>query len=202
MKIIENVIAEFCRDFVRHPYYCYTEHGIHAAFYANLATALPNKYAVWNDQRVGLVQKEYPTATALGKPRRQHWDIAVLANPLRPVKSRPAGAPEYDYLHLDAAIEFSLNEGENHLTDDLQRLEQAEYVANPYIVQLYRLSPAGARFSGRDRSPDSSHIVPLESVVRLSKKYRATVFYARADAADSTSNGIWRIAASRTSTIS
>jgi len=76
MQIVETVrqtIIQFCTEFMEHPYLCYTEHGQHALFYARLYNALSpeHRYTIWRGQKIGVVQKEYPTAGKLGKPRRQ-----------------------------------------------------------------------------------------------------------------------------------
>ena len=42
MDIIDSVRStakEFCLEFVQNPYLCYTEHGLHARFYAMLYNA-------------------------------------------------------------------------------------------------------------------------------------------------------------------
>ena len=82
-KTVEDTIEKFCAEFVTHPYICYTEHGQHARFYSHLYGALPEKrrYVDWKQKKVCSLQKEYPTAGALGKTRRQHWDIALIKSP-------------------------------------------------------------------------------------------------------------------------
>jgi hypothetical protein len=76
------------------------------------------RYLTWNNQKVCVLQKEYPTAGKLGKPQRQHWDIAVLKNPPESLETKNT----YDYLKLFAAIEFGMNEAKEHLEDDIERL--------------------------------------------------------------------------------
>jgi len=107
------------------------------------------RYITCQQQKVCAIQKEYPTAAKLDKPRRQHWDIAVLQD----------DAIQYDYIKLLAAIEFGMNEAEEHLVEDIRRLEHPESnVENKFVVHLYRLSQSGQQFSGRDWSPGSSQI--------------------------------------------
>ena len=94
-----------------------------------------------------VLQKEYPTADALGKPKRQHWDIAVLKNPLACL---PGKQPPYDYLCLAAVIEFGLNEAREHLEDDIDRLRHpGANVEQGYFVHLYRLTAPTVKLSGR-----------------------------------------------------
>ncbi|MBO8167891.1 MAG: hypothetical protein H0Z35_01755 [Thermoanaerobacteraceae bacterium] len=95
--IVRNVIEDFCREFSKFPYLCYTEHGLHARFYSALYNALPPaaRYINWEGKKICVIQKEYPTAGTLGKPRRQNWDIAVIQNP---PSTLPGKEPSYDYL--------------------------------------------------------------------------------------------------------
>ena len=76
--------SKFCKDFVEHPYRCYTEHGLHALFYTKLYNALPEP-ALYRDvggREMCVIQKEYPTHDSIGRSRRQHWDIAVIKTPV------------------------------------------------------------------------------------------------------------------------
>jgi len=67
LEIVYQTIAAFCVEFVDHPYLCYTEHGQHALFYTKLYSALPEelRYATWQQQKICVLQKEYPTAKNL-----------------------------------------------------------------------------------------------------------------------------------------
>lgn len=114
-EIFQQTIVHFTTEFLHNPYLCYTEHGLHALFYAQLYHALPaeQRYLTWQKQRICVLQKEYPTAHNLGKPQRQHWDIALIQNP--PQHSRPSDVGAYDYLKLAAVVEFGLNENAAHL---------------------------------------------------------------------------------------
>jgi len=78
--IVHQVAKEFVLEFIANPYLCYTEHGQHARFYTMLYNALPaeQRYTKWGANTVCVIQKEYPTAGKLGKPQRQHWDVAVI----------------------------------------------------------------------------------------------------------------------------
>jgi len=80
IAVVRKTVVDFCKDFIQDPYLCYTEHGQHALFYTMLYNALPpdQRTATWEGRSICLLQKEYPTAGKLGKPTRQHWDIALL----------------------------------------------------------------------------------------------------------------------------
>jgi hypothetical protein len=196
MKILETVrqtLVTFCVEFVQHPYLCYTEHGQHALFYAKLYSALPEelRYATWQQQKVCVLQKEYPTATNLGKPQRQHWDVSVLSVPLT---SRENGAESYDYFNLLAAIEFGMNEAKEHLVDDIKRLEHADSnSAQKFIVHFYRLSNAGNKISGRDWSQNSVRIMNPVEVGDLTIDSSVEIFYCIADNTGKYENGAWYI---------
>jgi hypothetical protein len=105
IDIVRHTILQFCSEFVQDPYLCYTEHGQHALFYTMLYNALPEqqRYATLHGNKLCVVQKEYPTAGNLGKPQRQHWDIAVIQTPPEGIGTEPQ---VYDYLKLTAAVEF------------------------------------------------------------------------------------------------
>jgi len=66
----------------------------------------------------------------LGKPQRQHWDIALIQSP--PQHNHFSNISTYDYLKLAAVVEFGLNENIVHLQDDIERLSHAR--ANVVIV--------------------------------------------------------------------
>src|SRR5262245_31346078 len=104
---IRPTLIDFCKEFVDSPYLCYTEHGLHARFHERLYNAFSEseRYTHCNGQQLCVVQKEYPTASRLGKSRRQHWDISVVRTPVVP----PARLNAFDYLPLTAVIEFGLN---------------------------------------------------------------------------------------------
>ena len=117
-------VAAFCREFGAHPYLCYTEHGLHALFFARLYASYPEhgRYAEWDGDRVCVVQKQYSTAASLGKPRRQYWDIAALRTRCECVRGLPARHPAFDYLRLATAVKFGLNYPAAHLAEDVRRL--------------------------------------------------------------------------------
>jgi hypothetical protein len=172
---VQQVLHEFVLTFIEHPYDSYTEHGQHAIFFADLIGRLSpdDRYTYWQDKRVSVVQKEYPTAGRLGKPRRQHWDIAVIKTPTQ------SNFGSYDYLRLAAAVEFGMNEAEAHLIDDIDRLCHPEAnVDNGFIAHLYRLSRPGAQFSGRDWSANSRQIVTPDRIAKLTEDKAVTVYYA------------------------
>jgi hypothetical protein len=148
------------------------------------------RYLTWNNQKVCVLQKEYPTAGKLGKPQRQHWDIAVLKNPPESLETKNT----YDYLKLFAAIEFGMNEAKEHLEDDIERLCHPEAILeHGFIVHLYRLSESGNLFSGRDWSPKSPRILTLEEVSDLSVGRSVEIFYGLADKTGTYQPGVWNI---------
>jgi hypothetical protein len=190
-KIRETIIA-FCLEFIQNPYLCYTEHGQHAQFYSMLFNALSDqqRYITWQDKKVCVLQKEYPTAGKLGKPQRQHWDIAVLKNPPESMAIKSS----YDYLKLFAAIEFGMNEGEEHLIDDIERLCHSEAnLEHRFVVHLYRLSTGGRMFSGRDWSPNSKLILNPEQVQGILGISPVEIFYGLADSTGAFQSGVWNI---------
>jgi len=190
LELIRKTLTAFCLEFVRNPYLCYTEHGQHALFYSMLFNALPEqqRYLTWNHQKVCVLQKEYPTAGKLGKPQRQHWDIAVLKSPPESIHEKSA----YDYLKLLAAIEFGMNEASEHLEDDISRLCHPEAnLEHGFIVHLYRLSEGGKLFSGRDWSPKSPRILTLEDVQKLSVGKPIEIYYGLVDSTGKHNSGLW-----------
>jgi hypothetical protein len=203
IEIVRQIATQFAEDFVDNPYHCYTEHGLHALLFTRLYNALPDyqRYTCWGGRQVCAIQKEYPTADPLDKPRRQHWDIALLRIP--PESSASGNQPSYDYLHLAAVVEVGLNEAEEHLRDDIERLchPQAN-VEQGIVVHLYRLSDPDARFSGRDWSPHSSRILSVERVEAILTDERAKntiadrdveVLYAVAGDSGKHEAGVWLI---------
>lgn len=84
LDLIRNTINDFCMDFVQNPYKSYTEHGQHALFFSMLMNAFPEhqRYITFDNKKVCFIQKEYPTLENLEKSKRQHWDIAILKEPV------------------------------------------------------------------------------------------------------------------------
>lgn len=186
---VNDVILRFCGEFVKDPYLCYTEHGIHALFFQRLYDALPEeeRYFIWNDQRVCVLQKEYPTACDLGKPKRSNWDISLIRTPPETLSEKNP----YDYFRLDTVVEFGLNEAGDHLKDDIQRLAHAgSNVDNKYCVHLYRFSEG---ISGRDWSIRSKRILSLKEIMEMVSGTAVTVYLAVADATDTFERGMWKI---------
>jgi hypothetical protein len=158
-KALRECIEVFLMEFVEKPYLCYTEHGQHALFFDRLHQRLATSYeaCTLGNQTIEtcLIQKEYPTADHLDKPRRQNWDISLLETPLVSIKSDHP----FDYFKLAAVVEFGMNEQIAHLIDDYLRVSHQEAnVDHRYVVQLYRLSTAGKQISGRDWSPNARDI--------------------------------------------
>lgn len=195
IEIVRRIARQFAQEFVENPYLCYTEHGLHALFFTRLYNALPGElqYAEWKGQKVCLVQKEYPTAEALGKSKRQHWDIAVLKAPLTPAVG--CNALSYDCFELAAAVEFGLNETQKHLAEDIRRLTHRDaHVEQGFTVHLYRLSVPGAEISSRqDEKPGWSQILFPEYVADLARNSLVEVLYGLHHGADRDACGVWRI---------
>ncbi|TEU10727.1 MAG: hypothetical protein E3J21_25555 [Anaerolineales bacterium] len=191
---VRVVAADFCTEFVKNPYLCYTEHGLHALFYTKLYNALApaERYAEWAGRRVCVIQKEYPTARSLGKSRRQNWDIAVIKTPPESLSGRQ---PSYDYLRLAAVVELGMNEAREHFEDDLSRLcHPGANLKNGFIIHLYRISGPGVqKVSGRDWSPSSTRILTYEQVAELVEGKAVEVLYALADNTDTHPPGAWSI---------
>ncbi len=124
----------------------------------------------WGAGNLGRRQrKEYPTAHALIRPQRQHWDIAVIKTPAQ--SEAEPGEPGYDYLKLAAVVEFGMNETEEHLRDDLARFcHERANVEQGFMLHLYRLSEGPALFSGRDWPAASSRILSVGEVQEVAKE--------------------------------
>jgi hypothetical protein len=194
VEIVRKTARQFCLEFVETPYLCYTEHGQHALFYTRLYNALPpgQRYTTWQNHKVCVIQKEYPTAGLLDKPQRQHWDIAVIKTPPESLASGRAAA--YDYLRLAAVVEFGLNEGIEHLMDDIERLSHASAnVDQGLVIHLHRLSKPGAKISGRDWSAASKRIVSKESVVQIALGKPLEIYYGMFDSTGKYASGVWLI---------
>jgi len=193
-SIIRNVIKDFCIEFVKYPYLCYTEHGLHARFYNLLYNALPQdkRYINWEGKRMCVIQKEYAMADPCGKSKRQHWDISIIQSP----PSNQCGlSPSYDYLTLDSAVEFGLNENEKHLLDDINRLYHPKSnVNNRFVVHLYRISGRGSKkASNRDLSPKSAILRTKEEIAKLNKNRDVEIYFGQFDSTGTFQSGIWRI---------
>lgn len=200
--IIDATLRAFCLEFVRYPYLCYTEHGLHALFYTQLYTNLPEeqRFTEWAGQRVCVIQKEYPTAGMLDKSRRQHWDIGVVKLP--PTRDHQSDYSDYDTMRLSAAIEFGLNEGGEHILDDLRRLAHPDaHLDRGIVVQLYRLSARGRPTSARDISGSSRRMVPIAELVPWTQQYGVEIWYALADPTGQHQSGVWRVVAGVTELI-
>ncbi|CAK8716232.1 hypothetical protein GCAAIG_05645 [Candidatus Electronema halotolerans] len=192
LKTVRQAIKGFCVEFVNHPYLCYTEHGQHALFYTRLYNLLPEeeRYVSYQNQRVCILQKEYPTATNLGKPKRQHWDVSVLAT----LPTNKLTREGYDYLPLLASIEFGLNATEEHLKDDIERLGHPDAnVMQGFIVHLYRLSPSGHQFSRRDLSNKTKNMLTPQQVGDLTVGRSVEIYYGMADSTGKYQSGVWHI---------
>jgi hypothetical protein len=197
MNQLALVLESFCLDFLANPYQAYTEHGLHALFFAQLYNALPEEERFFNwcwdnkDIRICRIQKEYPMASDSGKSRRQHWDISIIKNP---PEIHPYKTPKYDYFKLEAAIEFGMNEGKEHLEDDIERLSYLDaWVEKGIVVHLYRISE---KFSGRDCSPRSRRILSPEDVLCLLNELSADnieVHYVQVGNPNTQKNGYWHI---------
>jgi hypothetical protein len=157
--VVDRVLEEFCCDYLMDPYTQYTEHGVHAYFFSKLYAALPaqDRYVELPAHgRICRIQKEYPTPGDLGKSRRQGWDICLLRTPAS-YSSTDDSRPVFDRLDTEAIIEFGLNAGEPHLTEDVRRLAHEHVRADlRYVVHLIRTSGPSdsAKRSRRDASSE------------------------------------------------
>jgi hypothetical protein len=148
------------------------------------------RYFTYINHKICVLQKEYPTAGLLGKPRRQHWDIAVLKSPPEGDTGR---ARIYDYFKLYAVIEFGLNEPKEYLIDDIERLcHQEANLEHSFIVHLYRLSESGNLTSGRDWSSKSPQIMTAEDIRQLSVGKPVEIYLGLFDSTGMHSNGVRR----------
>lgn len=194
LEFIHQVVKQFTLDFVNNPYVCYTEHGQHALFYSMLYKVLPAKklFTTWNNQKVCVIQKEYPTAGKLGKPQRQHWDIAVIKTP--PTSINEGRLKSFDYLRLSAVIEFGMNESEEHLIDDIERICHVDSnLEQGLLIHLYRLSKPGAHYSGRDWSSKYRQIISKERVRDISLGKTVDIYYGMYDITNKYETGAWVI---------
>lgn len=194
LDIVRHVTKQFVLEFINNPYLCYTEHGLHALFYTRLYNALPpdQRYTTWNNQKVCVIQKEYPTAGNLGKPQRQHWDIAVIKTP--PSSILNAEDASYDYLRLETVVEFGMNESKDHLVDDINRVCHEDANSDQgVLVHLYRLSKSGSKISGRDWSPKSKRILSKEEVAQLENGKSVEIYYGLFDNTGTHESGAWLI---------
>ena len=194
LKSIHQIVKQFTLDFVNNPYLCYTEHGQHALFFSMLYNAIPDNklFTTWNNQKVCIIQKEYPTAGKLGKPQRQHWDIALIKSP--PTSINEGSLKSFDYLKLSAVVEFGMNEREEHLIDDIERLCHIDSnVEQGILIHLYRLSKPGAHFSGRDWSSNYRQIISKERVAEISLNKPVDIYYGMHDITNKYESGAWMI---------
>ncbi|MEA3349862.1 MAG: hypothetical protein U9Q82_04500 [Chloroflexota bacterium] len=194
IEIIRRTIKGFCLEFIKNPYLCYTEHGLHALFYSKLFNAFleEERYTNWLGNRVCVIQKEYPTAEKLGKSQRQHWDISIIKTP--PESKHPDWSASYDYLKLAAVIEFGMNEGKEHLKDDIERVcHRDANVEHEFIIHLCRLSNPGAKFSKRDGSPKSAQLLSKEDVAEIVSGKPTEVYYGMKDSTFTHNSGVWLI---------
>jgi len=85
-NLTRTELVAFCKEFLDYPYLCYTEHGQHCRFAARLYEVIPagERYQTLGGHRMCRVQKEYPTHMHLGKSRRPHWDMSLIAKAAEP----------------------------------------------------------------------------------------------------------------------
>ena len=103
-------------------------------------------------------------------------------------------AASFDYLKLAVVVEFGMNETEEHLIDDIERVCHSQAnIERGLIVHLYRLSTAGAQLSNRDWSSNSKRILSQGEVAKLTLGKPVDVFYAMYDSTGKYSCGAWAI---------
>lgn len=194
LDLVRRITRQFVLEFIDDPYLCYTEHGLHALFFTYLFNALsPNRrFTTWNHKKVSVIQKEYPTAGNLGKPQRQHWDIAVIKTP--PSSIIASGKHPFDYLRLSTIVEFGMNESEEHLVDDIDRICHPDSnVDLGIIVHLYRLSKSGAKLSGRDWPAKSKRILTKEDIAMIGRDRPVEIYFGLSDSTGTYKSGAWLI---------
>lgn len=194
IELVRKVAIDFCIEFTENPYLCYTEHGFHAYFHTMLFNVIPEneRFADWKGKKICIIQKEYRTANKLGKSKRQNWDVSVIKLP--PEIDKGIKSQSYDYLRLAAVVEFGLNEGGEHLMDDIKRLCHRDSNTNSqFIIHLYRFSEPGNHFSNRDRSPNSKLFLTTKKIANLSKNYPVEIFYVLHDNTGQLESGAWLI---------
>ena len=192
VELTRNLLVGFCREFIDHPYLCYTEHGLHTRFASVLYRAISEdqRYLTLNGLRICRVQKEYPTHKDLSKSRRQHWDVSVLKSTVD--QQRVPGW--YDHLPLAAVVEFGLNCDLEHLEDDVRRLSHSDsQVGQGFCAHLFRLSDTKSRPSARDWSTRSRRIHAAEAIRPLLANTGIEVYLGVVDESRSAATGFWRI---------
>ncbi len=191
-SIIQDTIKLFCLEFIKNPYLCYTEHGQHALFFERLYRSIPSnqRYDYWDSKKYCVIQKEFPTAGKLGKPTRQHWDIAVIKSPPESIQAKNS----YDYLKCEAVIEFGMNEAYDHLKDDVDRIcHTKSNIEHGFVVHFHRLSIPGQHVSGRDWSPKSRRIIQRDQLFTLVRGKPIEIYYGMSDLSGTHENGVWVI---------
>lgn len=196
-RLVERAAEGFCKQFLRSPYLCYTEHGLQALFFYDLMSMLPEgrRFSEWKGKKVCVVQRQYRTPDNLGRSTAQHWDLVALRTPL---ESLPPRKTCYDFLGLSAIVEFGLNPVREHLVDDIDRLAHGSVSADrKFIIHLYRLSAPGKRFSERDLTPKSSQIVKVKQAQECLDARRKdpgiTIFYGMSDLTGVFGSQLWRL---------
>jgi hypothetical protein len=194
VELTRREVVAFCKEFLKEPYLCYTEHGQHARFACQLYHALreDERYQMVGAHRMCRVQKEYPTNMHLDRSRRQHWDVSLIAR----WPETPAGPVHYDHLSLATVVEFGLNCTQMHLEDDIERLSHPDSnVHQGFIAHLYRLSVAKSRPTRRDLSPRSKQLRAADAIQPLLAGTNIEVYFGVYDPTNKNPTGLWRITA-------
>jgi hypothetical protein len=200
LDLFRTELVAFCKEFLAHPYLCYTEHGQHCRFATRLYQAIPagERYQILGGLRMCRVQKEYPTHRDLSRSRRQHWDVSLIAKSAELPRCRFP----YDHLPLAAVVEFGLNCKLNHLRDDIQRLSHPDSnVHQGFAAHLFRLSEARERPSARDWSPRSRQLHATDVIKPLLDKTTIEVYLGVSDPTNTNPSGLWRITGSEIVTL-
>ncbi len=193
-NLTRKELIAFCEEFLEHPYLCYTEHGQHCRFASRLYQAIPvgERYQTIGGLRMCRVQKEYPTHKDLSKPRRQHWDVSLIAK-----ADEPPHCPAYDHLPLATVVEFGLNCDLDHLKDDIKRLAHPDSnVLQAFVAHLFRLSAPRERPSARDLSPHSGRLHATDVIQPLLLGTTVEDYLGVFDRTNTKPTGLWRITAS------
>lgn len=200
VTLIRNELVAFCKEFLNHPYLCYTEHGQHCRFASHLYQAIPaaERYQTLGGFRMCRVQKEYPTHRDLSKSRRQHWDVSLIAK----ADELPRCQWPCDHIPLAAVVEFGLNCNLDHLQDDIQRLAHSDSnVFHGFAAHLFRLSAMRDRLSARDWSPHSQRLHAIDAIQPLLVGTTVEVYLGVFDPTNTNPTGLWRITASEIVTL-
>ncbi len=142
VPLIDDAIAGLVESFLGHPYRHRVEHSLHCDLFARLTDAVQQgqsqSLVELDEFAYGCVQKEWPETIARADKngRRGNFDLSILTPP----------APEQT-ITLDhflggcirpfAAFELGLDYGEDHFSNDCDKLENSK-ISNAYVLHFAR----------------------------------------------------------------